>query len=70
MPYKVGELVMQRGGDQPMKVQKIGADEQGIRMVTCTWFVDGAQLEALFLPGQLRYYRPELPDVANPPLGS
>lgn len=70
LPFKVGDLVIQRDGDQPMKVQRIGAEKQGHTTVTCTWFVAGSQQEASFLPGQLRHYKPELPEVANPPLGS
>ncbi len=53
-----------------MKVVRVGANAQGQTIVSCRWYVAGAQQEADFRPGQLRAYTPEEPDVANPPLGS
>jgi uncharacterized protein YodC (DUF2158 family) len=68
--FKVGDFVILRDGGQPMKVARVGTDPQGHLQVNCTWFAAGLSQAGEFRPGQLRAYAPELPDVANPPLGS
>ena len=54
--FKVGDLVILKDGGQPMKVQRVGAAEQGLTTVHCTWFIAGAEQSADFRPGQLRLY--------------
>jgi uncharacterized protein YodC (DUF2158 family) len=68
--FKPGDLVILKDGDQPMKVQHIGADANGHTTVHCTWYVAGMTHQSDFWPGQLRAFAPESRDVANPPLGS